>query len=49
VREDIERVSGNSIGEVRDNGNAVLYIGSLIRRSINRRGGVRKSRDRVRM
>jgi hypothetical protein len=48
VREDIKRVSGNSIGEVRDNSNVVPCIRSLIERSIDRQRGVRKSRGRVR-
>jgi len=42
-------VSGNGIGEVRDNSNTVLYIRSLVERSIDRQRGVRKSRGRVEM
>ena len=42
-------MSGNSIGEVGDDGNAVPSIGGLIGGCVNRRGGERKSRGRVRM
>ena len=48
VGEDIKGVSGNNIGEVRDYGNAVPGIGSLIGRCVNGQGGMRKSRGRVR-
>ena len=46
--ENVKRMSGNGIGEVRDYGNAVLGIGSLVHRGINRWGSIRKSRGRVR-
>jgi len=49
VREDIKRVSGNSIREVRDDSNAVPCIGSLVGGCINGQRGVRKSRGRFRM
>jgi uncharacterized membrane protein YraQ (UPF0718 family) len=49
MREKVKRVSRNSVREVRDNGEAVLSIGSFIRGCINRWGDERKSRDRVRM
>jgi hypothetical protein len=49
MREDVKRVSGNSIGKVRNDGNAVSGIGSLVRTCINRWGNVRKSRGRFRM
>jgi len=45
---DIKRVSGNDVREVRDNGDAVPGIRSLIRRGVNGWGGMRKSRGRVR-
>ena len=45
---DIKRVSGNNVREVRDHGNAVPGVRSLIGRSVNRWGGMRKSRGRVR-
>jgi hypothetical protein len=47
AREDIKGVSGDNVGEVRDYGNAVPSIGSLIGRGVNGRGRVRKSRGRV--
>jgi len=47
-REDVKRMSGNNVREVRDHGNAVPGIGSLIGRGVGRRGRVRKSRGRVR-
>jgi hypothetical protein len=46
--EDIKQVSGDSVRKVRDYGNAVPGIGSLVRGSVNRRSGMRKSRGRVR-
>ena len=48
ARKDIKRVSRNSVREVGDYGNAVPGIGSLVRRCVNGRGRVRKSRGRVR-
>jgi hypothetical protein len=45
---DIKGVSGNNVREVRDHGNAVPGIGSLVGRSVNGRRGMRKSRGRVR-
>jgi hypothetical protein len=44
VREDVKRMSGNSVGEVGDNGEAVPSIRSFVRGC----EGVRKSRGRVR-
>jgi hypothetical protein len=46
--EDVKGMSGNSVREVRDYGNAVPGIGSLIGRGVNGRGRMRKSRGRVR-
>ena len=46
--EDVKGVSGDNVREVRDYGNAVPGIGSLIGRGVNGRGRVRKSRGRVR-
>jgi len=43
----IKGVSGDNVREVRDYGNAVPGIGSLVGRSINRWGSMRKSRGRV--
>ena len=48
AREDIKRMSGNNVREVRDHGNAVPGIGSLVSRGVNRWGRMRKSRGRVR-
>jgi hypothetical protein len=48
MRKDIKGVSGDNIREVRDYGNAVPSIRSLIGRGVNGRGSVRKSRGRVR-
>jgi hypothetical protein len=48
VGEDIKGMSGDNVGEVRDHGNAVPGIRSLIRGSVNGRSGMRKSRGRVR-
>ena len=48
VGEDIKGVSGDNVREVRDHGNAVPGIGSLVGRGVNGRGRVRKSRGRVR-
>jgi hypothetical protein len=47
--ENVKRVGGNSVREIGDYGNAVPGIRSLVRRCVRRRGGVRKSRGRVRM
>jgi hypothetical protein len=41
-------VSGNGIGEVGDDGKAILSIGSFVGGCINRWGGVKKGRGRVR-
>jgi len=46
--ENIKGVSGDGIGEVRDDCNAILTIRSLIPRCINERSGKRKSRGRFR-
>jgi hypothetical protein len=46
--EDIKGVSGDNIREVRDHGNAVPGIRSLVGRGVNRWGRVRKSRGRIR-
>ena len=48
VGKDVKGVSGDNIREVRDYGNAVPGIGSLIGRSVNGWHGMRKSRGRVR-
>jgi hypothetical protein len=48
VRKDIKGISGNGIGEVGDDGNAVLSIRGLVGGCVNRQGGERKSRGRVR-
>ena len=45
---DIKGMSRDNVREVRDYGNAVPGIGSLVRRCINGWGRVRKSRGRVR-
>jgi len=45
---DIEGMGGDDVREVRDHGNAVPGIGSLVRRCVNGWGRVRKSRGRVR-
>jgi hypothetical protein len=45
---DIERMSGNNVGEVRDYSNAVPGVGSLVGRGVNGWCGIRKSRGRVR-
>jgi hypothetical protein len=45
---DIKGVSRNNVREVRDYGNAVPGIRSLVRRGINGRSRMRKSRGRVR-
>ena len=45
---DIKGMSGDNVREVRDYGNAVPGIGSLVGRSVNGWGRVRKSRGRVR-
>jgi hypothetical protein len=49
AREDIKGMSGNDVGGVRDHGNAVPGVGSLIGRGVNRGCSMRKSRGRVRM
>jgi hypothetical protein len=46
--EDIKGMSGNGIGEVRDNGNAVPGIRGIIGGCIDRRGSVKKGRGRFR-
>jgi len=46
--ENIKGMSGDNVREVRDHGNAVPGIGSLIGRGVNGWGRVRKSRGRVR-
>jgi len=48
AREDIKGMSGNNVGEVRDHGNAVLGVRSLIGRGVNGWCSMRKSRGRVR-
>ena len=45
---DIKGMSGDNVREVRNHGNAVPGIGSLIGRGVNGRCGMRKSRGRVR-
>jgi hypothetical protein len=47
-REDVKRMSGNNVREVRDHGNAVPGIRSLVRRGVNGQGGMGKSRGRIR-
>jgi hypothetical protein len=49
AREDIKGMSGNGVGKVRDHGNAVLTVGSLVGRGVNRWCSMRKSRGRVKM
>ena len=49
VGKDVKGVSGDNVREVRDHGNAVPGIGSLVGRGVNGRCGMRKSRGRVRM
>ena len=46
--EDIKGVSRNGVREVRDDGNTVPSIGGFIGRCVNRWGGMRKSRGRIR-
>ena len=46
--ENIKRVSRNNVREVRDYGNAVPGIGSLVARGVNGWGRMRKSRGRAR-
>jgi hypothetical protein len=48
MRENIKRVSGNGIGEIRDNGKAVLGIRDFVGGYINRLRGMRKTRGRFR-
>ena len=45
---DIKGMGGDDVREIRDYGNAVPGIGSLIGRGVDGRGRVRKSRGRVR-
>jgi hypothetical protein len=45
---DIKRMSGDNVREVRDHGNAVSGVGSLVGRGVNGWCGMRKSRGRVR-
>jgi hypothetical protein len=49
MRENIKGVSGNNVGEARDDSNTVPGIGGFIRRCVSRWSSVRKSRGRVRM
>jgi hypothetical protein len=46
--ENVKRVSRNNVREVRDYCNAVPGIRSLVQGCVSRRGGMRKSRGRVR-
>jgi hypothetical protein len=46
--EDVKRMSRDNVREVRDYGNAVSSIGSLVCGCVNGQGRVRKSRGRVR-
>jgi len=46
--EDIKGMSGDDVRKVRDYSNAVPGIRSLVRRGVNGRSGMRKSRGRVR-
>jgi hypothetical protein len=48
VGKDIKGMSGNDVREVRDYGNAVPGVRSLVGRSVNGWCGMRKSRGRVR-
>jgi hypothetical protein len=48
AREDIKRMSRNSVRKVRDDSNSILYIGDLIRGCVNQWGNVRKIGGRVR-
>ena len=48
TREDIKRMSRNNVREVRDHGDAVPGVGSLIGRGVNGWCSMRKSRGRVR-
>jgi hypothetical protein len=48
MRQDIEGMSGDSIGEVEDDGKAVPHIRGFIGGCVDRWGDVRKSRGRVR-
>jgi len=48
TRKDIKGMSRDNVREVRDHGNAVPGIGSLVGRGVNGWGRVRKSRGRVR-
>jgi hypothetical protein len=49
VGEEVKRMSRDDVREVRDYSNAVPGIRSLVSRDVDRRGGMRKSRGRVRM
>ena len=46
---DIQRMSRDDVRKVRDYSNAVLGVRSLVSRSVDGWGGMRKSRGRVRM
>jgi hypothetical protein len=48
ARKDIKGMGRDNVREVRDYSNAVPGIGSLIGRGVNGRGGMGKSRGRVR-
>ena len=48
VGENVKRMSRNNVREVRDYSNAVPSIGGFVGRGVNGRGGMRKSRGRVR-
>ena len=48
VGKDIKGMSGDDVREVRDDGDAVPGIGSLVGRGVNGWGSMRKSRGRVR-
>jgi hypothetical protein len=49
MRKDVKGMGGDDIREVRDYGNAVPGMGSLVCRSVSGQGSMRKSRGRVRM
>ena len=49
MRENLKRMSGNGIREIRDNSKAVLGMGSLVSRCADGQGCMRKSRGRLRM
>jgi hypothetical protein len=48
ARKDIKGMGGDDVRKIRDYGNAVPGIGSLIGRGVDGQGRVRKSRGRVR-